>query len=86
LARLVDLAVEAAGESEVDVAVHHLDGAQRAGDLAGVLAQRLGDRLRDCYVTEIGAVVAAHVGPGLACIVIHRRPPLSVDQGHMRGV
>ncbi|MEV1289910.1 hypothetical protein AB0J06_22750, partial [Micromonospora sp. NPDC049679] len=31
LARLVDLAVEAAGESEVDVAVHHLDGAQRAG-------------------------------------------------------
>jgi DegV family protein with EDD domain len=74
LARLVDLAVEAAGESDVDVAVHHLDGAQRASELGDALAERLGDRLRDCYVTEIGAVVAAHVGPGLACIVIHRRP------------
>ncbi|GAA1863609.1 DegV family protein [Asanoa iriomotensis] len=74
LARLVDLAVEAADDTAVDVAVHHLDGAERADHLASTLTERLGDRLRDCYVTEIGAAVAAHVGPGLASVVVHRRP------------
>ncbi|WP_203711681.1 DegV family protein [Asanoa siamensis] len=74
LARLVDLAVESAGDATVDVAVHHLDGAERADQLATTLKERLGDRLRDCYVTEIGAAVAAHVGPGLASVVVHRRP------------
>jgi DegV family protein with EDD domain len=74
LARLVDLAVEAAGDGAVDVAVHHLGAPQRATDLGDVLRQRLGDRLRDRYLTEAGAVVAAHVGPGLACVVVHRRP------------
>lgn len=74
LVRLVDLAVEAAGESEVDVAVHHLAHASRAASLAEALATRLGDRLRDRYVAEIGAVIAAHTGPGLASVVVHRRP------------
>ena len=35
---------------------------------------RFGDRLHDTYVSEAGAVVAAHAGPGLACVVVHRRP------------
>ncbi|GAA2518637.1 DegV family protein [Winogradskya humida] len=73
LARLVDLAVEASGSGEVDIAVHHLEAADRAGALADAVAMRLGDRLRDCYITEIGAVVAAHVGPGAAGVVVHRR-------------
>jgi DegV family protein with EDD domain len=73
LARLVDLAVESAGDGEVDIAVHHLEAADRASSLAEAVSARLGERLRDCYVTEIGAVVAAHVGPGVAGIVIHRR-------------
>ncbi|MEN3304903.1 MAG: fatty acid kinase fatty acid binding subunit [Micromonosporaceae bacterium] len=72
LARLVDLAVDAAGESVVDVAVHHLAAPERAADLADRLAQRLGGRLRDHYLTEIGAVVGAHVGPGMTSIVVHR--------------
>ncbi|GAA4713808.1 hypothetical protein Prum_056680 [Phytohabitans rumicis] len=74
LARLVDLAVEAAGESDVDAAVHHLGAGERAAVLADTLAARLGDRLKARYVTEVGAVVAAHVGPGLLGIVIHRHP------------
>lgn len=84
LARLVDLAVEAAtagegaggsgGDPLVDIAVHHLAAPERADGLAETLAGRLGDRLCDAYVTEIGAVVAAHAGPGLACVVVHRRP------------
>jgi DegV family protein with EDD domain len=73
LARLVDLAVEASGEGEVDIAVHHLGATDRATALADVVSMRLGDRLRDCYITEIGAVVAAHVGPGVAGVVVHRR-------------
>lgn len=73
VARLVDLAVEAAGDAEVDLAVHHLAAPQRAEQLVAALTARLGDRLRDTYVTEAGAVVAVHAGPGLACVVIHRR-------------
>nr|MDT0662366.1 DegV family protein [Micromonospora sp. DSM 115978] len=84
LARLVDLAVEAAGDGEVDVAVHHLGAAQRAADLADALQARLGDKLRDRYLMEAGAVVAAHVGPGLASVVVHRRSAgrLSRSSGH----
>ena len=75
LAKLVDFAVEAAGDGEADIAVHHLQAPDRAAALADAIAVRLTDRLRDCYITEIGAVVAAHVGPGVAGVVVHRRPP-----------
>ena len=73
LARLVDLAVDAARTGDVDIAVHHLGAPDRAAALADSVTMRLGDRLRDCYITEIGAVVAAHVGPGVAGVVVHRR-------------
>lgn len=74
IARLVDLAVEAAGDADVDLAVHHLAAPQRADQLLAALTERLGGRLHDTYVTEAGAVIAAHAGPGLACVVLHRRP------------
>ena len=73
LAKLVDLAVDASGEGDVDLAVHYLGAPDRAGALAEAIAMRLGDRLRDSYICEIGAVVAAHVGPGVAGVVVHRR-------------
>jgi DegV family protein with EDD domain len=73
LARLVDLAVEAAAESDVDIAVHHLAAPDRAAGLAAALADRLGERLRSTYLAEVGAAVGAHVGPGLACVVVYRR-------------
>lgn len=74
VARLVDLAVEAAGDDDVDLGVHHLAAPQRAEALRAALTERFGDRLHDTYVSEAGAVVAAHAGPGLACVVVHRRP------------
>ncbi|WP_428964001.1 DegV family protein [Micromonospora fluostatini] len=74
VAKLVDLAAEAAGDADVDLAVHHLAAPQRAGALLDALTARFGDRLRQAYVTEAGAVVAAHAGPGLACVVVHRLP------------
>jgi DegV family protein with EDD domain len=73
LARLVDLAVDASGSGEVDIAVHHLGAPDRASALADAVSMRLGERMQDCYITEIGAVVAAHVGPGVAGVVVHRR-------------
>src|SRR5262249_51166746 len=63
LARLVDLAVEAAGDSPVDIAVHHLVATERAEALQRSLTMRLGDQVRTLYTTEVGAAVGAHVGP-----------------------
>ncbi|MFI5916594.1 DegV family protein [Dactylosporangium sp. NPDC051541] len=72
LARLVDIAVESAGSSDVDVAVHHLVAPDRADALLTTLKERLGERLRGAYLTEVGAVVGAHVGPGMVAVVVHR--------------
>jgi DegV family protein with EDD domain len=72
LNRLIDLAVEAAGDSEVDIAVQHLVAAERAREVSDALAARLGGRLRQRWTSEVGAVVAAHVGPGLVAVVVHR--------------
>ena len=72
LARLEQLAVLRAEERPVDVAVHHL----AAGDKADALAERLRARLpglASMYVSEVGAVVGAHVGPGLLGVVVSRR-------------
>lgn len=70
--RLIDLATAAAGEQDVDIAVHHLVAEQRARTVTGALLARLGSRVRRHVVAEVGAVVAAHVGPGLAGVVVHR--------------
>jgi DegV family protein with EDD domain len=72
IARMVDLAVEAAGDADVDIAVHHLLAPERAAQIEAAVAERLGDKVRLTYSSEIGAVVAAHVGPGLVSIVLHR--------------
>jgi DegV family protein with EDD domain len=72
VARLEDLAVLRAGSGPVDVAVHHLE----AGDRAALLGERLRARLPelvDLHVSEVGAVVGAHVGPGLLGVVVSRR-------------
>jgi DegV family protein with EDD domain len=74
LARLVDLAVEAAGDSEVDIAVQHLAAPERARILHDALLSRLDGRVRQEHLTEVGAAVGAHAGPGLACVVVHRVP------------
>jgi DegV family protein with EDD domain len=74
LARLADLAVEAAGESDVDIAVQHLAAPDRAQALSESLTTRLGDRVHDAYLSEVGAVIAAHTGPGVIGVAVHHRP------------
>ena len=72
LARLEDLAVERAGDGEVDVAVHHLRAPTKAAELADRLKARL-PAVGTWHVSEVGAVVGAHVGPGLLGVVVSRR-------------
>jgi DegV family protein with EDD domain len=72
LARLEDLAVERAGDGPVDVAVHHLAAAEKASALSDRLLARI-PGLDSVHVSEVGAVVGAHVGPGLLGVVVSRR-------------
>ena len=75
LARLEELAVEAAGSSPVDVGVAHLASADRAETFATRLGERLADDLegRDVWCAEIGAALGAHVGPGMVAVCISPR-------------
>jgi DegV family protein with EDD domain len=70
-ARLLALSVAAAGEGPVDVAVHHLAAEGRAAQLATDLQDAL-PRCRSVQISEVGAVVGAHVGPGCLGVVLWR--------------
>lgn len=77
IARVEDLAVAAthalpSTADGVDVAVHHLDNAERAEALGERLRARAGD-LRDLRVLSLGAVIGAHVGPGTLAVVVSPR-------------
>jgi DegV family protein with EDD domain len=72
LSRLEDLAVERAGAGPVDAAVHHLASSVRAEQLAAGLRARL-PHLEELSVSEVGAVVGAHVGPGMVAVVVAPR-------------
>jgi len=71
IARLEALAVAAAGAGPADVAVHHLAAAERAALLAERLRTRL-PQVGQFYASEVGAVVGAHVGPGVLGVVVVR--------------
>ncbi|MCQ6552860.1 DegV family protein [Streptomyces sp. C10-9-1] len=72
IARLEEIAVERAGSADVDVAVHHLAAPQRAETLAERLRERV-PGLVDLHVSEVGAVIGAHTGPGLLGVVVSAR-------------
>jgi len=71
--RLVQRAVETAGDGPASVAVHHLAAPERADRLAAELRERL-PNLRELYVSELGAAVGAHVGPGAVGVVVVPAP------------
>jgi DegV family protein with EDD domain len=75
LGRLEELAVEAAADASVEVAVAHLANPERAAALADRLSERLDRGLegRSVVVGEIGAVLGAHVGPGMVAVCVARR-------------
>ncbi|MBB2987044.1 DegV family protein [Terracoccus luteus] len=59
------------GGLAVDVAVHHLEAAERAETVAGHLRALPG--VREVVVVQLGAVVGAHVGPGTVAIAVSPR-------------
>ena len=75
LARIEELAARAAdaADTPVDVAVQHLANPQRAEAIARRLQDRLG--LDQVHVSEVGAVIGAHVGPGMVAVVVAPRTP-----------
>ncbi|WP_327269538.1 DegV family protein [Streptomyces sp. NBC_01218] len=72
IARLEEIVAERAGTGAVDIAVHHLAAPDRAERLAERLRQRV-PGLVDLHVSEVGAVIGAHTGPGLLAAVISLR-------------
>lgn len=69
LARLEEIVAEKSGDAGVDIAVHHLAAPERADQLADRLRGRLRG-LGDLHVSEVGAVIGAHTGPGLLGAVV----------------
>lgn len=72
IARLEALAAEAARDRSVEVTVAHLDSAERAEQMAARVTDELADSLegRPVRCAELGAVLGAHVGPGMLAICI----------------
>ncbi|USX48545.1 DegV family protein [Lentzea sp. HUAS12] len=75
--RLVDLAAAAAGDGPVGLAVHHLAAPERAAELATRLDERLPGST-GCVISEVGAVIGAHTGPGVLGVVVLPGGPDSI--------
>jgi DegV family protein with EDD domain len=70
--RLVDLAAKAAsatGAAAVELAVHHLGAHERAAELATLLDEQI-SASSGCVVSELGAAIGAHTGPGVLGVVV----------------
>ncbi|MFI9610792.1 DegV family protein [Streptomyces sp. NPDC052023] len=72
IARLEEIVADRAGDAPVDIAVHHLSAADRASALADRVRGRV-PGLADLHVSEVGAVIGAHTGPGLLGVVVSAR-------------
>ncbi|MGD6745548.1 DegV family protein [Streptomyces sp. BH106] len=72
IARLQEIVAERAGSAQVDVAVHHLAAPERAEALAEWLREHV-PGLAELHVSEVGAVIGAHTGPGLLGAVVSPR-------------
>ncbi|KQS66186.1 DegV family protein [Modestobacter sp. Leaf380] len=69
VARMVQRVVDTAGDRPVSLAVHHLAAPERAQQLADELIRRV-PQLRELFVSELGAAIGAHVGPGAVGVVV----------------
>ncbi len=71
LARMTELALADIHNEYVDIAVQHIDAWDKAQELAAVLSQALPGV--NIVFSEVGAVVGAHVGPGMVALVVAPR-------------
>jgi DegV family protein with EDD domain len=75
LSRLEELAVQAADGQQIDLCVAHLASPERAAQLTERLGERLAENLsgREIWHGELGAVLGAHVGPGMLAVCVSPR-------------
>ncbi|RBY95339.1 fatty acid-binding protein DegV [Blastococcus sp. TF02-8] len=71
LGRLVQHVADYAGDRDVSLAVHHLAAPERAERLVSELRGRV-PAVRELHVSELGAAIGAHVGPGAVGVVVAR--------------
>lgn len=71
IARMLDLAVTAAGGESAEIAVQHLGAPERAEEVAAALVVRL-PRASVIATSEVGAAVGAHTGPGTVGVIVRR--------------
>ena len=64
--------MQRAGDGPVELAVHHLANLDKAQMLADGLAERL-PLADEVVMREVGAVIGAHVGPGMLAVVVAPR-------------
>ncbi|MCL2454589.1 MAG: DegV family protein [Micrococcales bacterium] len=70
-ARLEQLAIDAVtARGAARLAVHHLGRPEVAHELADRVVAATGDQVVEVVVTEAGAVLGAHVGPGVLAVVV----------------
>ena len=68
IGRLTELVLASTQGRAVEIAVQHLDAADRAHDLASTLREALPTtRIVEC---PLGAVVGAHTGPGIVAVAV----------------
>ena len=70
--RLEEMALEATKNRAVDVAIHHLGAPELAATFATNLKAALSG-VGQVVISEVGAVVGTHVGPGAIAVVIAPR-------------
>lgn len=69
LNRLVQRVVEEIGGAAASLAVHHLAAPEKAERLADELREQV-PTLQELHVSELGAAIGAHVGPGAVGVVV----------------
>jgi DegV family protein with EDD domain len=68
-AALVDRVAETVGDKRATIAVHHVDNHDAADEIGAALTTRL-PQIESLVVTDMGAVLAIHVGGGAVGVVV----------------
>ena len=74
VATMIDRVCEVVGEHSVAIAVHHVANPDGAADLVAALAERL-PAAKPTVVTDLGPVLALHVGAGALAVCVEVDAP-----------
>jgi DegV family protein with EDD domain len=69
-AAMIDRAAELVGDRSAAIAVHHVDNHDAADEIGAALTARL-PQIESLVVTDMGPVLAVHVGGGAVGVVVH---------------